>query len=265
MIRLKNVSKSFDHGKTAIVKDVSFTLEKGEILVILGSSGAGKSTIIKMINRLVTMTSGDIEVNGRSVMDYDIVSLRRSMGYVIQGIGLFPHLTVRENITVLLNLIKTSKINPIKKADELLDLVGLDPAKFAKRFPVQLSGGQQQRVGVARALATDPEYLLMDEPFGALDAIVRDDLQCEILRLKKELNKTILFVTHDIFEAVRLANRIAIMHNGSLLQIGEPKEVIQAPQKGFVEELLNKTITRVHDMANLFDKQTMLQDQDGHH
>lgn len=255
MIRLKNVSKSFDHGKTSIVKDVSFTLEKGEILVILGSSGAGKSTILKMINRLVSITSGDIEVDGRSVKDYDIISLRRSMGYVIQGIGLFPHLTARENITVLLNLIKNNKKSSAKKADELLDLVGLDPAKFAKRFPAQLSGGQQQRVGVARALATDPEYLLMDEPFGALDAIVRDDLQHEILRLKKELNKTILFVTHDIFEAVRLANRIAIMHNGSLLQIGEPKEVIQAPQKGFVAELLNKTITRVHDMANLFEKQ----------
>lgn len=256
MIRLKNVSKSFDHGKTSVVKDVSFTLEKGEILVILGSSGAGKSTIIKMINRLVSLTSGDIEVNGRSVKDYDTVSLRRSMGYVIQGIGLFPHLTARENITVLLNLIKNNKTNHVKKADELLDLVGLDPSKFAKRFPAQLSGGQQQRVGVARALATDPEYLLMDEPFGALDAIVRDDLQHEILRLKKELNKTILFVTHDIFEAIRLANRIAIMHNGSLLQIDEAKEVIRAPQKGFVEELLNKTIKRVHDVANLFETQT---------
>ncbi|OGT46238.1 MAG: glycine/betaine ABC transporter ATP-binding protein [Gammaproteobacteria bacterium RIFCSPHIGHO2_12_FULL_41_20] len=249
MIRLTNVSKSFDGGRTFAVNNVSLTIEKGETLVVLGSSGSGKSTILRMINRLLEPTSGCIELDGQNVEDYPIVQLRRSFGYVFQGIGLFPHMTVSENIAVVLRLLKQSIDAQRQRVNELLELVGLDPGIYATRYPAELSGGQQQRVGVARALAANPDYLLMDEPFGALDTVNRDELQQEILRLKKELNKTILFITHDIFEALRLCDRLAVMHHGELVQIGTGDELVHQPKNVFVRDLFQNAVRQVTSFA----------------
>lgn len=241
MIQLTHVTKSYTNDRPPIVNDVSLMIEKGETLVILGSSGAGKSTVLKMINRLIEPTFGTIEIQGRNIMDYDAVTLRRSMGYVFQGIGLFPHLTVAENIAIVLRLTKHSAKACQQKAYELLELINLDPAIFAERYPAELSGGQRQRIGVARALASNPGWLLMDEPFGALDAVSRHDLQEEVLRLKKQLKKTIVFVTHDIFEALRLGDRLAVMHDGKIEQIGSKEQLIHQPQTDFVRDLFQKT------------------------
>jgi osmoprotectant transport system ATP-binding protein len=201
MIKLNNVSKTFDNGKHFIVDDLSLEINEGELLVVLGSSGSGKTTTLKMINRLVEPSSGTIEIDGENIQSFNPVTLRRSIGYAFQEVGLFPHMTVEENVVVVLKLLKIPYKDRIDRAHELLTLVNLDPAQFGQRMIFELSGGQQQRVGVARALANNPHYLLMDEPFGALDAITRISLQNELLNLHTELNKTILFVTHDIFEA----------------------------------------------------------------
>jgi osmoprotectant transport system ATP-binding protein len=240
MIILRHLSKSFDQGATFAVRDVSLEVAEGETVVLLGSSGSGKTTTLKMINRLIEPTSGDIEVDGRHVLEQDAVELRRSIGYVFQGIGLFPHMTIEENVAIVLRLLGRSREERQARARELLQLVDLDPDSFAERMPGELSGGQQQRVGVARALAADPAYLLMDEPFGALDALTRDTLQQEVLALKERLQKTIVFVTHDIFEALTLANRIAVMHEGRLEQIGTKEEILGAPATDFVRELFEK-------------------------
>ena len=240
MITLSQVSKSFDGGATFAVDRLSLQVADGETLVLLGSSGCGKTTTLKMINRLLEPTSGDVEVDGRSISDQDPVELRRRIGYVFQGIGLFPHMTVRENVEIVPRLVGWPSAQRRQRASELLELVGLDPAEHAGRLPEELSGGQQQRVGVARALATDPAYLLMDEPFGALDALTRDTLQQELLSLKEKLTKTIVFVTHDIFEALTLGDRIAILHQGRLQQVGTQEEVLSQPATPFVRELFEK-------------------------
>ena len=240
MIRLEQVSKSFDDGRNWAVRDVSLQVDAGELLVLLGSSGCGKSTTLKMIIRLIDPTRGTIAVGGRDLKEQDPVRLRRSIGYVFQGIGLFPHMTLEENISVVLRLIGRPKKERHDRAGELMELVGLEPAAFMGRYPGELSGGQQQRVGVARALASDPACLLMDEPFGALDAITRDVLQQELLELKKRLGKTVVFVTHDIFEALRLADRIAVMHAGRLEQVGTPDEILSNPATDFVRQLFEK-------------------------
>jgi len=234
------VSKSFDCGKTFAVEDVSLSVADGETLVLLGSSGCGKTTTLKMINRLLAPTSGRIEVDGRDVLGQDPVELRRSIGYVFQGIGLFPHLTVAQNVAVVPRLLGWPKEKRRRRADELLELVGLPPDEFSGRLPAHLSGGQQQRVGVARALAADPAHLLMDEPFGALDALTRDSLQQELLDLRGRLGKTIVFVTHDIFEALTLGDRIAVLHQGRLEQVGTKEEVVGSPATGFVRALFAK-------------------------
>jgi len=239
LIRLKHISKVFPNG-TEAVRDLSVEIAEGETLVLLGSSGCGKTTTLKMINRLLEPTSGDVEVDGRSILDQDPVELRRRIGYVFQGIGLFPHMTVRENVEIVPRLVGWPSAQRRQRALELLELVGLDPAEHASRLPEELSGGQQQRVGVARALATDPAYLLMDEPFGALDALTRDTLQQELLSLKEKLTKTIVFVTHDIFEALTLGDRIAILHEGGLQQVGTQEEVLSQPATPFVRELFEK-------------------------
>jgi osmoprotectant transport system ATP-binding protein len=240
MIKLDRVSKSFDNGRTYAVRDVSLRVDSGELLVLLGSSGCGKTTTLKMINRLIEPTAGTIEVGGREVRAQDTIELRRSMGYVFQGIGLFPHMTVEQNISVVLRLLGRPQDERRDRARGLLELVGLPPEDFSPRYPSELSGGQQQRVGVARALAADPACLLMDEPFGALDAITRDGLQEELLRLKEKLLKTIVFVTHDIFEALRLADRVAVMHAGRLEQVGPPGKILRSPATEFVKELFEK-------------------------
>lgn len=212
-------------------------IEEGETLVLMGTSGAGKSTLLKMINRLVEPDEGAVFVANRNVKEIDVQKLRRSIGYVIQQIGLFPHLSVAENITLSLKLAGISNKDRNKKADELLSFMGLLPSQFRNRLPASLSGGEQQRVGVARALATDPNILLLDEPFGALDLLTRAQLQEEILRLKA-LKKTIFLITHDLVEAFKLGSRIALMHNGSIEQVGTAHELYKKPQSKIVESFI---------------------------
>jgi osmoprotectant transport system ATP-binding protein len=240
VISLSRVSKSFDGGKHFAVSEVSLEVRDGETLVLLGSSGSGKTTLLKLTNRLLEPTSGTICVDGTDIAGQDPITLRRRIGYVFQGIGLFPHLTVLENVSIVPRLVGWPVGRRRERARELLAVVGLEPGTFADRFPDELSGGQQQRVGVARALAVDPAYMLMDEPFGAVDALTRDTLQQELLRLKDTLNKTIVFVTHDIFEALTLGDRIAVLHQGSLEQVGTREEILQQPATEFVRELFAK-------------------------
>jgi osmoprotectant transport system ATP-binding protein len=237
MIKLTRVFKTFDGGRSFAVNDLSLSVDMGETLVLLGSSGCGKTTTLKMINRLIEPTKGTIEIGGKDVMDYNAADLRRQIGYVFQGIGLFPHMTIEQNVEIVPRLLGWSIRSRRERMQELLDLVGLPAESFAERFPDELSGGQQQRVGVARALAANPAYLLMDEPFGALDALTREALQQELLSLKNQLKKTILFVTHDLNEALLLGDRIAILHEGNLEQIGTKKDILDTPATKFVKDL----------------------------
>ena len=252
MIRLSQVSKSFDGGATHAVRGLSLEVAEGETLVLLGSSGCGKTTTLKMINRLLDLTDGQIMVDDTDIMTMDRVALRRSIGYVFQGIGLFPHMTIEENTSVVLRLLGRDAAERKNRARELLELVDLDPRAYAGRYPQELSGGQQQRVGVARALAANPKYLLMDEPFGALDALTRDSLQQEVLRLNRKLNKTIVFVTHDIFEALTLADRIAVMHEGRLEQIGTKQEILTQPATEFVRGLFEKPANQLREFMDQY-------------
>ncbi len=248
MIRLSHVSKTFDNGQSYAVKDLSFQLDEGETLVLLGSSGCGKTTTLKMINRLIEASSGVIEVNGKDIKDQEPVDLRRQIGYIFQEIGLFPHMTIEQNVELVPRLLGWPPDKQRRRSQELLELVGLPPEDYAKRFPDELSGGQQQRAGVARALAADPAYLLMDEPFGALDALTREALQQELLSLKNRLKKTIVFVTHDIFEDLLLGDRIAILQQGILQQIGRKQEVLAAPATDFVRDLFAKPARQLADV-----------------
>lgn len=250
MIQLTHVSKSFDGGRSYAVKDLSFQVDVGETLVLLGSSGCGKTTTLKMINRLIELTEGGIEVGGIDVMEQDPVELRRRIGYVFQGIGLFPHMTIEQNVEIVPRLLGWPSKRRRERVEVLMNLVGLPPEDFTDRFPDELSGGQQQRVGVVRALAADPDYLLMDEPFGALDALTREALQQELLTLKKRLKKTILFVTHDIFEALLLGDRIVILHEGNLHQIGTKKEILGAPATEFVRDLFARPAKQLADFKD---------------
>jgi osmoprotectant transport system ATP-binding protein len=240
LIELENLSKSYDGGKTFAVKDVRMRVESGETVVLLGSSGSGKSTVLKMINRLVEPSSGTVWIDERDAALEDPVRLRRKFGYVFQEVGLFPHMTIEENISIVPRLLGWSAPKRSARVTELLDLVKLPPEKYRGRLPNQLSGGQQQRVGVARALAADPSYLLMDEPFGALDPVTRDNLQAELIQIKVSLRKTIIFVTHDIFEALAIADRIGVMNDGKLEQIGTASELLQKPATPFVHDLFVK-------------------------
>lgn len=253
MIVMRGVEKSFDGGATFAVRDLSLEVADGETLVLLGSSGSGKTTALKMINRLIDPTGGRIEVDGRNVFERNPVELRRSIGYVFQGIGLFPHLTVEENAGIVPRLLGWPSDRRRQRTREVLESVGLPHEEYAARFPDELSGGQQQRVGVARALAADPAYLLMDEPFGALDALTRDTLQQELLSLKQRLEKTILFVTHDILEALTLADRLAILHEGRLQQVGTKQEVVREPANEFVRDLFAKPAKQLSAFRDIFD------------
>lgn len=239
MIELIDINKSFGPDVYA-VKDLSLDIREGETLVLLGSSGCGKTTLLKMINRIIEPSSGTILIEGKNILEQDPIEVRRSIGYVIQEVGLFPHMNIEENVSVVLKLKGLSEEEQKTRANEVLELVGLDPEQFRSRYPDELSGGQQQRIGVARALAANPVLLLMDEPFSAVDAVTRGLLQQELLKLKEQLNKTIVFVTHDIFEAFTLADRIAIMHEGRLQQVGTKEEIISSPETEFVEQLLMK-------------------------
>ena len=239
MLKFENVSKVYDGGFQA-VKSVNFEIHEGELLVLIGPSGSGKSTTMKMINRIIPHTSGTISINGKDVKSYNAAELRRSIGYVIQQVGLFPHYTIEKNVAIVPQL-KGWKEEDIKaRVKELLVMVGLDPKIHATRYPKELSGGQQQRVGIARALATNPDIILMDEPFSALDPITREQLQAELINLHKKLKKTIVFVTHDMDEALKMGDRIAIMKDGNLLQLDTPEKLLHEPAHGFVEEFIGK-------------------------
>ncbi|PAQ14931.1 glycine/betaine ABC transporter ATP-binding protein [Bacillaceae bacterium SAOS 7] len=238
MLKFDQVSKIYKGGKKA-VHNLSLEFKKGEFIVFIGPSGCGKTTTMKMINRLIEPTEGSIYINGKNVLEQDPVQLRREIGYVIQQIGLFPHMTIQENITLVPKLLKWSIEKRRERALELLKLVNMTP-DYLERYPHELSGGQQQRIGVLRALAADPALILMDEPFGALDPITRDSLQEEFKKLQQSLGKTIVFVTHDMDEAIKLADRIVILKDGQLVQIGTPDEILQHPANEFVEEFIGK-------------------------
>ena len=238
MLKFNHVSKVYKGGKMAVA-DLTLEFEKGEFICFIGPSGCGKTTTMKMINRLIEPTEGSIYINGENIMDKDPVQLRREIGYVIQQIGLFPHMTIQENISLVLKLLKWPEEKRRVRALELLELVDLTP-DYMEKFPHELSGGQQQRIGVLRALAADQSLILMDEPFGALDPITRDSLQEEFKKLQKKLNKTIVFVTHDMDEALKLADRIVIMRDGQLVQCDTPDEILRNPADEFVEEFIGK-------------------------
>ncbi|MGA1023665.1 MAG: betaine/proline/choline family ABC transporter ATP-binding protein [Aquiluna sp.] len=256
LIRLESVSKSYGSGAEPAVKKLTLEVEKGEVLVLVGPSGCGKSTTLRLINRLIEPTSGKIFLNGEDVTDVDPSELRRKIGYVIQQVGLFPHRTIAENIATVPKLLGWDKDRIESRIDEMLELVSMDPETYRDRYPKELSGGQAQRVGVARALAADPDVLLMDEPFGAIDPITRDRLQNEFLRLQQELKKTIVFVTHDIDEAIKMGNRIAILREGSeIAQLDTPEAILSHPADEFVESFLGSgailkglTLKKVRDI-----------------
>ena len=233
MIEFRSVAKLFPDG-TLAVEDFSLVLPSHRTTVFVGSSGCGKTTLLRMVNRMVEPTDGDVEIDGQSVLVQDPVALRRSIGYVMQNSGLMPHFTVLDNVATVLRLTGAKKSAAHERASALLDTVGLD-RDLGGRYPSQLSGGQQQRVGVARGLAADPDILLMDEPFGAVDPIVRADLQQELIRLQRELGKTVVFVTHDIDEAFLLGDQVVILDKGArIVQVGSPSEIIESPADDFV-------------------------------
>ncbi len=260
MIQLNNVTKKYP-GDVIAVDNVSLEIEKGETIVFVGTSGCGKTTTLKLINRLIDLTSGSITIEGKDISEVDSYALRRTIGFVIQNVGLFPHFTIERNVGVVPELIGWDKEKTRERTGELLTMVGLEPEVFADRFPGELSGGQQQRVGVARALAANPDVILMDEPFGALDPITRETLQDELSPLWNDLEKTVVFVTHDIFEAVKIGDRIAAMDSGKILQVGKPSEVIKYPkdetvasffaQHRFQLELLT---TRIEPIIEAYDE-----------
>src|SRR5699024_8797209 len=238
MIEFQNVSKIYKGGKVA-VEDVNLSFEKGEFICFIGTSGSGKTTTMRMINRMTDPTQGKILIDGKSIQEIDPVELRRQIGYVIQSIGLMPHMTIRENITLVQKLLKVSQEERNKTAEKMIDLVEL-PREMLDRYPHELSGGQQQRIGVVRALAANQDIILMDEPFGALDPITRDSLQDLVKDLQERLGKTIVFVTHDMDEAIKLASRIAIMSEGKVIQYDTPQNILRNPANEFVEELIGE-------------------------
>ncbi|WP_374378394.1 ABC transporter ATP-binding protein [Dongia sp.] len=236
-IEFRNVTKQYFAGGVAVA-DLSMKIEAGSIVALVGPSGCGKTTSLKMINRLIEPTSGEILLEGQSISRLPLLELRRSLGYVIQYVGLFPHMSVADNIAVVPRLLGWPQRRIDARVDELLELVGLPPAEYRSRKPRALSGGQQQRIGVARALAADPPVLLMDEPFGALDPITRIRLQAELKDIQRKLNKTIVIVTHDIEEAVYLGDRIAVLRGGALIQYDRPQDLLAEPADDFVASLL---------------------------
>ena len=241
MIRLTGVGKTYDDG-TEAVQSLDLEVQRGELVCLVGPSGCGKSTTLKMINRLIEPSTGTIEIDGDDVTDVDPVKLRRSIGYVIQQVGLFPHQTILTNVMTVPVLLGESKATARERASELLETVGLDVATYGERYPHQLSGGQRQRVGVARALAANPPLLLMDEPFGAVDPVVRGRLQDEFLRLQRDLGKTVVLVTHDIDEAVRMGDRVAVFAPGGwLAQFATPADLLGRPVDDFVADFVGST------------------------
>lgn len=238
-IEYQGITKKYPGNDYLSVDHVNAVIEEGEFVTILGSSGCGKTTLLKMTNSLIRPTEGKVLFYGKDTAEEDPVQVRRKMGYVIQQIGLFPHMTIEDNIAAIPKILKWDKDRIDKRVDELMNLVDLDPKVYRKRYPSQLSGGQQQRIGLARALVTDPAVMLLDEPFGAIDAITRINLQNELKRIHKESGKTFLLVTHDINEAFQLGTKVMIMNHGKLLQFDTPKNIIHHPADSFVSELID--------------------------
>lgn len=238
-IRFENVTVRYPEATRSAVDDISLELSGGELVVLLGPSGCGKSTLLRTVNRLVPLQAGRVLVDGTDVSTLDAVALRRSIGYVIQAVGLFANMTVAANVAVVPSLLSWDRRDTDARVDELLALVGLDPAIYRNRRPSALSGGEAQRIGVARAIAARPRALLMDEPFGAVDVVVRTSLQRELVRIVGELKTTTLFVTHDVDEAFRLADRIVVMRDGRIVQVGAPFEIFEAPATPYVRELVH--------------------------
>ncbi len=258
MIKLENITKVYPDG-TEAVKNVSFNVEEGELCVLLGPSGCGKTTTMKMINRIIPITEGKIYINGVANTDIDENELRRDIGYAIQEIGLFPHMTVRQNIETVPVLKGWAKEKRNKRAEELIALVGMDPSEYLDKYPNELSGGQRQRVGVARCLGADPPILLMDEPFGAIDPITRVRLQDEFLKIQREIKKTIIFVTHDIYEAIKMGDKVALMNKGYLVQYDTPANLLYRPVNEFVENFVGTDralkglqLIKVKDVMNIY-------------
>ncbi|QTA80924.1 Glycine betaine/proline betaine transport system, ATP-binding protein [Desulfonema limicola] len=238
MIELERVTKIYPGTSMPAVDNIDLEVPQGEICILIGSSGCGKTTLMRMINRLEPITSGSIKIEGRNVMDMDLIELRRGIGYAIQQTGLFPHMTVAENIMVVPRLLGWDRKRMDDRVDELLKLVNMEPAVYKNRYPRELSGGQAQRIGVTRAMAADPPVMLMDEPFGAIDPINREVLQDEFLKIQAKLKKTIVFVTHDIHEAVKMGDKIALLDAGRLIQYGSPEDLLTRPKNQFVKDFV---------------------------
>ncbi len=252
LIEVQNISKSFNGHE--VVNNISFTVNEGETLILLGKSGCGKTTLLKMINRLLEPTSGTITINNKNISLERPEQLRKNIGYVIQNIGLFPHYTVEQNIEIVPLLLKWGGGQRKKRVHELLDLVGLSPKEFLNRYPHELSGGQKQRVGLIRALASDPPIVLLDEPFGALDPITRKEIQNEFKHLEVLINKTMILVTHDVFEAFYLGDRICLMNAGKVEQIGTSQELVFSPRSVFVKDFFKPHKEQLDLLANYFKK-----------
>ncbi|WP_312521437.1 ABC transporter ATP-binding protein [Anaerospora sp.] len=250
MIRFCGVSKKY--GSFQAVNNLDLHIREGELVALIGPSGSGKTTTMKMINRLIDPSEGSILINGKAVLEHNVVELRRNIGYVIQHIGLLPHMTIAENIAIVPKMLKWDKMRYAARVDELLALVGLNPEEYRQRYPAELSGGQQQRIGVIRALAADPAIILMDEPFSALDPISREQLQDEVLRLQQALHKTIVFVTHDIDEAIKMGDKICIMNQGEIVQFDTPERVLRHPANEFVSSFIGtKRMSQLESLPSI--------------
>lgn len=256
MIEIKNISKNYTKN-TQVLNNLTLDIKEGEFITILGPSGCGKTTLLKMINKLIPYDDGSIFINNKELKEWDTIKLRRSIGYVIQQIGLFPHMNIEDNIAYVMSLEGIDKRDRAKRANELIELVGMDK-DILKRYPNELSGGQKQRIGVARALAADPKIILMDEPFGAVDEIARTALQDELLELQQKLQKTILFVTHDIQEALKLGSKIVLLNKGNIEQVGTKEELLFNPQTEFVKKFFGlkgfKSILDKKIMSDIYEK-----------
>ncbi|WP_147804536.1 ABC transporter ATP-binding protein [Alkalicoccus halolimnae] len=239
MIEFKDVSKIYP-GNVKAIDNVSLSVEHGEFVVLLGPSGCGKTTLLRMVNQLEDLTEGQIIVNGKNINEQNKINMRRNIGYVIQSNGLFPNMTIEDNVMVVPNMLGWSNEEQKERFEYLMNLIGMDPEQYRQNFPHELSGGQQQRIGVARALAADPPVMLMDEPFGALDPIIRNSIQDEFLNIQRKLKKTILFVSHDIDEAVKLADKIVLLKDGEVMQADRPSELLNHPANDFVAEFVGQ-------------------------